>query len=312
LNRQIGNSGVLCFQTIFIDNKNSKKNFQKLDSGEIKRGKMSKKEQYFKRIENKFVVLEYSFDEINNTLQRYIPLHTFDEKSPYTMIRSIYLDDEKFTIFQEYLSRRKFRFKIRFRNYGHRGKFDKNDFWAELKVKHHSVCYKKRFLFPHSKLEAFIAGENILNIIKKLNPQIKDVEKTYNLMAELIRINDFKPVLVTSYERAAFQNKSKTIRITVDHNISHKSLIGPKRTKTLNAIVFESKISKASPLWYNKMENRLSLLPQKRFSKYATGINSTYFPARGIYNFYTNFAESVTVPPKIEKSLILLKREILK
>jgi len=269
------------------------------------------KEQFFKRVENKFVVLEYSFDEINNTLQHYIPLHTFDEKSPYTMIKSIYLDDDRFSIFQEYLSRRKFRFKVRFRNYGHRGKFDKNDFWAELKVKHQSVCYKKRFLFPYKKLEAFIDGENILSTVKELNPKISDVERTYHLLSELIAINGFKPVLVTSYERAAFQNKSKTIRITVDHNIMHKSLLKPFRTKTLKAIVFESKIGKQSPLWYNKMENRLSLLPQKRFSKYATGINSTYFPARGIYNFFTNFAESVTVPPKIEKSMLLLKREIL-
>ncbi len=269
---------------------------------------MSKKTRVFKRVENKFVVLEYSFDDIQKTLVKFIPLDIFKENAPYTNIKTIYMDDDKFTIFQEYLSRRKFRFKIRFRNYGYNGLFNEDDFWAELKIKYSSVCYKKRFLFPRNLITPFIEGEDIFAEIKELNENIKGLKKTYKLMTKLIKINSLKPILITTYERAAFQNNQKNIRITIDKNIAHRPYPEPSKQKTLNAIVFESKLKKDAPNWYQNLENKLSLLPQKRFSKYATGINSVYFPARGIYNFYTNFAENRIVPEKIEKSLILLKK----
>jgi len=272
---------------------------------------MSKKTTAFQRVENKFVVLEYSFNEILKTLVRYIPMDIFDENAPYTNIKTIYMEDEKYTIFQEYLSRRRFRFKIRFRNYGYNGTFKEDDFWAELKVKYRSVCYKKRFLFPRNLITPFVEGEDIFDEIKELNENTKGLKKIYKLMTKLIKYNNLKPMMITTYERAAFQNKQKNIRITVDKNIAHRPYPEPSKQKTLNAIVFESKLKKDAPSWYQNLENKLSLLPQKRFSKYATGINSVYFPARGIYNFYTNYAETRIVPKNIEKSLILLKKAII-
>ena len=268
---------------------------------------MSKKTREFRRMESKFLVLENSFEEIRNTLKKHIPQDIFDKTSPYTNIKTIYFDDDKFSIFQEYLSRRKFRFKVRFRNYGHNDVFKKEDFWAELKVKFRGVCFKKRFLFPYELINDFADGKDIFYEISEINSDTRGLKKIYKLMAKLIKINNMKPQLITTYERAAFQNKEKNVRITVDKNITHRSFKNPEEKKSLSPVVFESKIGENCPQWYKELENTLSLLPQKRFSKYATGINTTYFPLRGIYNFYTNFAETRVVSEKIEKSLILIK-----
>jgi hypothetical protein len=79
----------------------------------------------------------------------------------------------------------------------------------------------------------------------------------------------------------------------------------------LDAIILESKISGNTPKWYEKMENKLSLLRQKRFSKFASGINAIYFPNRGKYNFTNcdNLADK-ELPDCIKKSYQLLQKKI--
>lgn len=266
---------------------------------------MEKNPTSFKRKEQKFVIIDSTFDEIQDELAKHIPTHSFKKSCPITSIKTIYLDDDNFTIFKEYLARRNYRYKIRFRKYGYDGKFD-DELWAELKVKHKKISYKKRFLVPNNLLIPFLQGENIFKEIKNVNQGFVGLRKIYNLMVELMKINEFKPVLETSYDRVAFQKKSKRIRITVDKSIHHKALAGRAAEKDLSVLVFESKIVGKRPKWYKKLEDRLSLLPQKRFSKFATGINSTYFPTRGTYNFYTNFAEIRKKPKIIRRSLKLI------
>ena len=267
-----------------------------------------KEDTSFRRSENKFIVLENTFDEILKELEKHIPIHSFRTEYPLTLIETTYLEDSDFTTFKEYLSRRKFRFKIRFRCYGHNGKLDENDFWVELKIKQRSISYKKRFKLTKDLFIPFISGENIYEKVSKINEGVKGFKKIYKLTKELIKLNNLKPALITSYERAAFQSKNKSIRITVDRNIVHKSYQNPSIYKKLKAIVLESKISGKIPKWYKAEESKLALLPQKRFSKYTTGINSIYFPDRGVYNFYTNYAETEVMGEKTYNSLKLIEQ----
>ena len=264
----------------------------------------------FKRKERKFLIVEHSFDEIREALINHIPVHTFNEDHLCVIIQTTYLDTKDFLLFKEYLNSRKFRFKIRFRKYGYDGKFA-DHYLAELKVKHNSISIKKRFILPENLLEKLLKGEDIKEEIKKANEGLKGTEKTYKLISKLIRINDLIPVLQTSYERIAFQKKSKKLRITIDRNIAHKKLLGKPKTETLDAIVFESKIMNKSPKWYKKMVKRLSLLRQQRFSKFASGINALYFPDRGKYNFLDDegLAKS-DIPEIIKESFELLKKAL--
>ena len=55
----------------------------------------------FRRSENKFIVLEHSFEEILDELEKHIPIHSFQADYPLALIETIYLADSNFTIFKE-------------------------------------------------------------------------------------------------------------------------------------------------------------------------------------------------------------------
>ena len=264
----------------------------------------------FCRKEKKFIILEHTFHEIQEKITKHIPIHTFNEGFPNTLIETTYLDDANFTLFHEYLRKRNFRFKIRMRRYGY-GSEISDVYWVELKVKQNSISSKKRFILPGELLEQFIKGKDISKEIKKANEGLVGAQKTYKVIRKLISLCNLKPVLQTSYERVAFQKKSKKIRITVDRNITHKKLVGASKIDELDAIILESKISGKTPQWYGKMENKLSLLRQRRFSKYVSGINAIYFPKRGKYNFSNgdSFANK-DLPECIVESHQLLQKKL--
>jgi len=261
----------------------------------------------FKRKEKKYIVLEHTFEEIKEELNGHIPLHIFKGEDPYSKIETTYLDTKDHILFLEYLNRRRFRFKIRLRRYGNNTAFD-NIYLVELKVKHKGISNKKRFMLPADHLSAFLKGEDLKAVVKKTNEGLSGAQKTYKLISKLIELNEFIPVLQSSYQRIAFQKKSKKVRITIDRNIKHKKLVGKEKTTGLDAMVLESKIMGKTPKWYKKMANKLSLLKQKRFSKYAAGMNSIYYPSRGKYNFEDDIPKVPEPPQKIIDSYELMKK----
>lgn len=261
----------------------------------------------FKRKERKYIILEHTFEEIIEEIQEHLPIYQFEDKPTLLNMETTYLDTDDFLLFREYLDRRKFRFKIRLRRYGYNGVFSP-EYLVEMKVSHDSISTKKRFVLPAEYFDAFVKNQDLRTVVKEANNGLIGAQKTYRIIHTLIKINQFVPVLQTSYNRIAFQKKSKRVRVTVDSGITHKKLMGKPKTETLDAIVMESKIMGKTPRWHKKMVNQLSLLRQQRFSKFATGINSIYFPERGKYNFYNDGDMSnPEIPQKIKDSFELLK-----
>jgi len=261
----------------------------------------------FQRKERKYIILEHTFDEIVAQIQEHMPVYHFEDKPGLFNIETTYLDTEDFLLFNEYLDRRKSRFKIRLRRYGHDGIFDP-EYMVEMKINHNSVSIKKRFVLPAEHLEAFLKNEDLREVVKEANQGLMGAQKTYRIIYKLMKINKLVPVLRTSYNRIAFQKKSKRVRITVDYGINHFKLIGKPKTEKLDAFVLECKIMGKTPKWLKKMVNLLSLLRQQRFSKFATGINALYFPDRGKYNFLSEDEEvNPEMPQRITESFELLK-----
>ncbi|MCF7918561.1 MAG: polyphosphate polymerase domain-containing protein [Candidatus Cloacimonetes bacterium] len=268
---------------------------------------MSKNELTFKRKEKKYLILEHSFDEIKDELVNHIPVYIFKGDKAASGIETTYLDTKDFLLFSEYLNQRKFRYKIRLRRYINENQIEEV-FLVELKVKANSISLKRRFVLPADLLKRFLEGADIKAEIKEANQGLAGALKTYKLISRLIKLNGFVPVLRSSYERMAFQKKTRKVRITVDHNIRHEKLLGTAKTATLDAVILESKISGKSPKWYKKMVNQLSLLKQTRFSKFATGLNSLYFPDRGKYNFDCSKEEERETPDLVRASYELIKK----
>ncbi|MCF7912366.1 MAG: polyphosphate polymerase domain-containing protein [Candidatus Cloacimonetes bacterium] len=270
---------------------------------------MSKKELNFKRKEKKYLILEHSFDQIKEELEQHIPVQIFQGENCISGIETTYMDTKDFLLFREYLCRRDFRFKIRLRRYKNDGVFDEC-YLVELKVKWDKMSLKRRFTLPARLLPAFLKGENLKKEIKEANQGFSGAQKTYKIIAQLIELNHFVPVLRSSYQRIAFQKKTKHVRVTVDQRVTHEKLLGKPETATLDAVILESKISGKSPKWHKKMVNKLSLLRQDRFSKFATGINSLYFPQRGKYNFNADNEADYPMPDNLLKSIELINKVI--
>jgi len=261
----------------------------------------------FRRKERKYIILEHSFDEIVQRIEEHMPIYHFEGNPGLVQIETTYFDTDDFLLFKEYQSRRKFRFKIRMRRYFYDNLCEPK-YLVEFKVSHNSITSKKRFILPAQFYEDFLANKDLKSVIKDANQGLIGAQKTYKIIRELFKINHLKPVLRTTYNRIAFQKKSNRIRITVDQGITHERLLGKPKTETLDAIVLESKIMGKSPKWHKKMVNQLSLLYQQRFSKYATGINSIYFPERGKYNFSTDEeGDCPQIPDRIIDSFKMLK-----
>jgi len=268
---------------------------------------MNNNDLSFKRKERKYLILEHTFDEIVEELQEHIPIYYHEDNPGLADIETTYLDTDDFLLYKEFLCRRKFRYKIRMRRYGYDGIF-KPEYLVEMKVSHDSISTKKRFILPAEYYKAFLNNEDLRTVVKEANQEFYGAQKTYRIICQLFTVNNLIPVLQTSYNRIAFQKKSKRVRITVDKGITHKKMMGKPKTETLDAIVLESKIMGKTPKWHKKMVNQLSLLRQQRFSKYATGINSIYFTERGKYNF-TNDDESDNpeIPQRVKDSFEILK-----
>jgi SPX domain protein involved in polyphosphate accumulation len=262
----------------------------------------------FKRRERKYIILEHTFDEIIKEIEEHVPVYTYKNGPCLTNIETTYLDSKDFLLFYEYLNQRSFRFKIRLRRYGAEGVFEPR-YLVELKIKHNSISSKKRFVLPEEFLPDLLNGNNILPQIKEANQGLIGAQKTYKIIAKLIKVCEFVPILRSKYERISFQKMSKRVRITVDNKILHTGLLGKEKKATLDATVLESKIMGKSPKWHKKMVNRLSLLRQRRFSKFATGLNSIYFPDRGKYNFYSDEEfDRTETPDRILEAFEVLRK----
>ena len=48
----------------------------------------------FRRSEKKFIVLEHTFDEILEDLEKHIPIHSFQTEYPLSLIETIYMEDK--------------------------------------------------------------------------------------------------------------------------------------------------------------------------------------------------------------------------
>lgn len=270
---------------------------------------MTKSDLNFKRKERKYLVLENNFAEITSIISEHIPISIFNGEDSISIIETTYLDTKDHLLFREYLNKRPFRFKIRLRRYGNSNGFEPI-YMVELKMKYEGISSKRRFSLPSHLLKDFLKGKNIKDEIKKANKGVSGVQKSYKLINELMKLNGLCPVMRSRYERIAFQKKSKRIRLTLDRNIVHEKLNGAPKFENLDAIILESKVMGKTPKWQKKLVNKLSLLRQNRFSKYATGMNSLYYPTRGKYNFTDEGFVTTEIAECINKSFELINSKL--
>ncbi len=202
-------------------------------------------------------------------LRGVLPIYRYAGSHDWSSIRTTYLDTDGLQCYEEYQQNLPVRRKIRLRQYGVGGQFDKVC-WVELKVKNRNISLKRRFRCLASNLPALMRGEDILARVLRENET--DVTRTYHTIRSMILEQRLAPVVRVDYERLSFQpDDSNSLRLTLDRNVRFCSAClqhqGP-----LEGMVIEVKHNGIKPPWFPELRESLGLRRARRFSKFARGI----------------------------------------
>ncbi len=238
----------------------------------------------FKRTEIKFSINSLQAIEFVHFLHDHIPMQHRTEEI-ITNNRSVYFDDDNFSLFSSSEINKKNNSKLRLRDYGYKNKYTNKTF-LELKEKTDGITKKYRVNIPKTSISTLIDGNT--SIIEKNSKPGKKQERTVEKLTNFITKGIYRPVLTTEYDRISFEAKEETkIRITVDRNIAYyfnDSNFSYRRfqknkmhsmIKVYPFCIMETKIDnpEKTPQWLLDAIDDFELI-NLDFSKYREGIKS--------------------------------------
>lgn len=240
----------------------------------------------FKREEEKFIIESPIADKIQETVNEFLPFSEFNKGGLFIDIRTTYMESHDYYIYHLKKTKKKKRFKIRFREYGVDGVFQ-SFVWVELKEKVKGQGYKNRFIMDKKDVGDFIKGKNIFDKIISYNRKIDPsyLRVLFDMIQKLIRKNELYPRLVIQYQRLALQNGLKgSIRLTFDKNIKSSWISEDQLFKTLiNPICFdpektiiELKTGSTYPDLVNQIKAKYNM-KKRKFSKFMFGMSVQCF-----------------------------------
>lgn len=172
---------------------------------------------HFKRSEKKYLINSSIAELLIGQIGFYLPKDEKASKSPFTS--SIYYDSCDWKCYKDQINKVSSRFKIRFRQYT-KGGTNSNKGYLEIKRKINSLSIKDRLKVNIDFLES-ITDDHIPDKIKLLNKKLA-IEKIndiyFKIVSEIKRFN-LHQVARVSYNRQAFENQEKTLRVTFDSNL---------------------------------------------------------------------------------------------
>jgi len=239
----------------------------------------------FNREEKKYRLGSLQAVELVNYLQDFIPFEKRTEEL-ITNNRSVYFDDNNFSLYSLSLDKNAIHYKLRLRDYGYKNKFNKTAF-VELKEKEHGVSRKHRFLIQKKDLQNFITGKKLDKKINRINKK-KDPTPSMKIIEDFMEQGSYQPIMVTEYNRISFEIQMETrVRITLDRNVTYFLIDFPfsykefskkyeqSRVKEIPGCILETKIDNPNltPDWLLNGIKQFGL-KETSFSKYTTGIKS--------------------------------------
>jgi hypothetical protein len=240
----------------------------------------------FKRKEEKFVLPRSLAEEIRLKAGIDLQYSDFNRDGELTDIRTTYLENDDFLLYHLKKSKMDKRFKIRIREYGRNGQFEKM-VWIELKEKVDGQGYKSRFKIDRKYVWDFVRGADVFPYVLLENSGVSReyLITLYDRIQSLIIEKDLYPRLVMQYSRLALQGGgNRGIRLTFDSHLrggilqrgdSLFELPGKTVAFDENQSIVELKIDSLSSEKALVLKETFSLKSQS-FSKYIFGLESFF------------------------------------
>lgn len=256
---------------------------------------LSQSPSQFKRSEKKYLIISSMVELLIGQISFYLARDEKTEKTP--LINSIYYDSTDWKCYNDQVRKVNPRFKIRFRQYTKNGKNSDHGF-LEIKRKVNSISLKDRIKANIDSLES-LPDDHIPNEIKSLNrkTETQDLGDIYFKIINEIKTNNLHPVAKVSYNRMAFENQGRNLRITFDSNLQFTAVDNNLNKPTSahkffdNVIIMEIKYSDKIPEWLSSLltNNKIS---KQNFSKYCNAINYLYKADTELIRCYNKIANS--------------------
>lgn len=182
----------------------------------------------FIRKEDKYIITKDQADILIPLLQQNLVNASPIPNTDYTVIESIYHDNDNLDVLTEYLNKQANRSKMRTRRYAPNGSWS-SDVFLEVKAKENGICNKSRFQIGMNEVVDLSVGKSLelSSELRQLNLNIK--KKALN--SRLSLVNNFieklktRPSSKITYTRLAYEKDS--FRVTLDQNIQFSNLLYP-------------------------------------------------------------------------------------
>ncbi len=175
----------------------------------------------FKRKEEKYILPHSTSEKIRKIAEENLKYTEFNRNGSFIDVRTTYLENDEFLIYHMKKSRKRKRVKIRIREYGKNGTFEKI-VWIELKEKIDGQGYKSRFSINRQYVEGFLLGDDVFHHVESSNKGIDSeyLRTLYDRIGKLISKKKLYPLLVVQYKRRALQGVGNcAVRLTMDSDL---------------------------------------------------------------------------------------------
>lgn len=191
----------------------------------------------------------------------------FHSPWPPRRVFNLYWDSWDMRSYRDNLSGASGRLKLRYRWYG--SWEDSSDGHFEVKKKSNRVSWKERVDFQMKNLCGGSWWEDIAKEARQKSPE--------SLAPLLCRYN--RPVLINSYLRTYYETRDKSLRVTVDEEVTaYSQVLSASPNRSRGHLLPENQIIEIKFNEENRKvaENFLNQLPLRlgRFSKYVQGVQS--------------------------------------
>ncbi len=226
-----------------------------------------------KRYELKYRISEVTALAIQSFIRSYLDVDKYARIHPSGQypICSLYLDSPRFDLFQETITDKCNRFKLRIRGYDDE---PNSALFFEIKRKLNRIIYKSRAKVDKNQLMSILNGHYVPRDLPE-----KD-RITLQQFIHYCQCLQARPMVLVRYMREAYENSTASkVRITFDRQLCYQYVNGPIfklngpgwSTLPIDFVVMEIKFTSNYPSWLIHMA-RLFNLNRQSMSKYCSAI----------------------------------------
>lgn len=219
--------------------------------------------EVFNRFEFKYQITKAQSEMLIDYFNQNLNLDKYCKKYGSYRIFNRYIDTINHNLIRKSISKPAYKQKLRIRTYNETINEDELIFF-EIKKKYEGIVNKRRCQMTYAEAKELMRNKQLAQVHDYTNKQIL-AELTH-----IIKKEDYKEMATIIYDRIAFFDDTKNLRISFDFNVhsnTHKLLDD-------DIVLMEIKTAGGMPLWLVDMLNSNNIR-KKSFSKYGTDFLKT-------------------------------------